>query len=195
MGLDIIVGKVRVVHETVVDDDRHLLLEHNPGISIFEDRLIKISNEYFDLEKSAKEIGYNYKEDEWIGSDSTPDDLIQFRYRDSNNVTYYLVDPPTFKKEEIGIFYDEIGYQRRGENGSFHKEGIWNSDAIVDKETLLKHKDRYFSGEIYNPYESVSRESWGQYMKLNINGNDQRKNFQTQIVDKFVEGETFVLYC
>lgn len=83
-----------------------------------------------------------------------------------------LVNPSMTKRTDIVIECDEVGYQRKGANKAFYDDKIWDSDPILKKSVLEDHLIRYFSDT--------------EEMK-----NEYRKN----IIDKFVEGETFLLYC
>lgn len=93
-----------------------------------------------------------------------------------------------FKKEEVLwkwaivkyiVLGREIGYQRRGENKKFHDDGKWDSNIFVlRKESLLKDWNDYFSDT--DDYGHTPEES--------------RARFKENILDKFVEGKTVVIY-
>jgi len=74
---------------------------------------------------------------------------------------------PIYSRIEKIIFCEEIGYQRKGANKQFFTDKIWDSPAIVDLKTLNEIGEKYFSHD---------------------------ENFKENIIDKFVEGETFVLF-
>jgi predicted AlkP superfamily phosphohydrolase/phosphomutase len=87
-------------------------------------------------------------------------------------VSLEVKNPPTIPKLEKCITAEEIGYQRKGANSKFYDDGMWDSEPILDKDVVIEHWKKYFSDDDYSV-----------------------KNFKEQIVDKFVEGETFLLYC
>jgi hypothetical protein len=76
------------------------------------------------------------------------------------------------KTIEKCVYGKEIGYQRNGANLLFYLDGIWDSDCIVDRETLELHWKKYFS-----------------------ENEDYKKSFKENILDVFVEDECFVNYC
>lgn len=98
------------------------------------------------------------------------DDLITLRILQSTI--------PTLDKEDIGFYYEEIGYQRKGMKGEYYsayragKFGYF----VYDKETLLDLYENYVDEEDYDGNPTT------QY----------KENFKEEILDKFVEGETIV---
>lgn len=87
-------------------------------------------------------------------------------------VRVVVTDPPTIPKLEKCIYAVEIGYQRKGANAKFYDDGMWDSVPILSKDVVVEHWKKYFSDDEYSV-----------------------KNFKEQIVDRFVDGETFLLYC
>ena len=72
----------------------------------------------------------------------------------------------------------EVGYQRKGANAQFYKDGKWDDNTIVStKEMLLEDWDKYFSDPDDEYY-----------------GKNSRQVFKEHIIDNFIEGETFVAY-
>lgn len=83
--------------------------------------------------------------------------------------TVNLLNPTTIVKLEKSLQMEEVGYQRKGANKKFYEDKIWGKECVVDLNTLNEHWKLYFSDT--NP----------DYFKNNI-------------IDNFVEGETFVMY-
>lgn len=135
----------------------------------FENKyVIEFKDKYLDLLKS-----HSYKEN--------------FSFQDSDNKTYYsldsvfefsydkvcvnIIDPPLIIKKELCITYSEIGYQREGANSLFYKDDMWDSECITDLNTLKNHHIKYFSSS-----------------------KEKSDDFKRNIIDKFIEGESFVIY-
>lgn len=87
-------------------------------------------------------------------------------YRFCKDKIKVVLWPKIISKVDLCLAYKEIGYQRKGANKKFYEDNMWEGPTVVSLKTLLEHKEKYFDEE-----------------------------FQTNIVDKFVEGETFVVYC
>ena len=88
-----------------------------------------------------------------------------------NLLTVKIINPKIKQKTELCIFYDKIGYQRKGQNNLFYKDINEDNDLVIDKKTLLEHWELYFSET-----------------------EDKKENFKKNIIDKFEEGNTFVYY-
>lgn len=95
--------------------------------------------------------------------------LVDVWHYVTEKVKVVIIDPPIKNKIERCITYKEIGYQSKGANDLFKDEEQY---VIVDLKTLEEHWVKYFS---YNE--------------------DCKNNFKNNIIDKFIEGETFVEYC
>jgi hypothetical protein len=76
------------------------------------------------------------------------------------------------KTIEKCVYGKKIGYQRKGANKLFYCDGIWDSVPIVDKKTLEFHWKKYFSKD-----------------------DENKTAFKKNILNHFVEGECFVVYC
>ena len=70
------------------------------------------------------------------------------------------------------IVITEIGHQRKGENSKFHDDLLWGGPIVIRKEQLIDHWKKYFSDI-----------------------EEHKLNFKKNIVNKFIEGETIVMYC
>lgn len=100
-----------------------------------------------------------------------------------------LTNPSTYDKVEKCVICDEVGYQRKGANTKFYEEGMWGGPMVVDSKTLNEHWNKYFSEQ--TP-DSVG--GWGSETEYNLENDEMRNRFKENIIDKFVEGETFVVY-
>lgn len=84
-----------------------------------------------------------------------------------------IKNPPVFHKIEKCLAYDEVGYASGGANKDFYDyDSEVGFNCVLTKNELIEHWEKYFSD--------------------NEVGKD---NFKNWIIDKFVEGETFVTYC
>lgn len=83
-----------------------------------------------------------------------------------------IVNPPTINRMEKSLVYEEVGYQRKGANKAFYddrrKDNIW---CVINKDELYSHWEKYFSDT-----------------------EDMKQSFKESIIDKFIEGKTFVTY-
>jgi hypothetical protein len=106
-----------------------------------------------------------------------------------------------------GMVCKEVGYQRKGANRAFYEDNMWGPPAVITDATLRAHWDKYFSGE-----GNVSKEGgieisengtielekgvpFGFGVEYDLDAKENRERFKENIVDKFVEGQTFLLYC
>lgn len=104
-------------------------------------------------------------------------------------VEFSLINPSTFVKKDICLMIEEVGYQRKGANKQFYEDGKWDSPCITDKKTLLEDWEKYFSCKTPN-----SKGGWGSGVEFDQEEDEMKNNFKSNIVDKFIEGETFVIY-
>jgi hypothetical protein len=104
-------------------------------------------------------------------------------------VKIIIIDPPTENKIETCIGFEEVGYQRKGANKKFYEDGMWDSPCVVDSKTLNEHWEKYFSNQT-----PESKGGWGSGVEYNKEDTEMREDFKRNIIDKFVEGETFVIY-
>ncbi len=104
-------------------------------------------------------------------------------------VNVSVIDPPTYKVIEKCIAFEEVGYQRKGANKKFYEDGMWDSPCIIDSKTLNEHWEKYFSRQT-----PESKGGWGSGVEYNKEDTEMREDFKRNIIDKFIEGETFVIY-
>lgn len=100
-----------------------------------------------------------------------------------------IINPPTYKKMERCILCEEVGYQRKGANKKFYEDGMWDSPCVVDLKTLNDHWERYFSHST-----PESNGGWGSSVEYKQDDGEMKENFKRNIIDNFIEGETFVVY-
>jgi hypothetical protein len=188
MGLDISVYKV--LNPTSIDpqdDDLDFyVLSENPELSVFKDKLFERENEYYDLGGDLKKLGKDPNKIETLGVEYGDDVTYYFR---EDGVDFQIKNPSTIKKKEFCLSVDEVGYQRKGANKLFYEEDMWDSPCVVKMETLLEHWEKYFS------YQTPDSEGgFGSGVEYNQEDVEMKNNFKENIIDKFVEGETFVIY-
>lgn len=137
---------------------------------LFESDLYKeFKSKYLDLL-----IKYNWQESYKMfleGPNEYSYNLVSAWEFVTEKIEVIFIDPPIIEKEDRVIFYEEIGYQRKGQNKQFMDDDIWSGPCILKKEVLLDHWTKYFSFDEFC-----------------------RNEFKTNIIDKFIEGETFVIY-
>lgn len=100
-----------------------------------------------------------------------------------------LINPPKYKQMDLVIAVKEVGYQRKGANKQFYEDGMWDSKCITNLSVLKEHHEKYFSKST-----PESKGGWGSGVEFDLADEEMKKRFQENIVDKFVEGETFVIY-
>ena len=183
MGLDISVYKPIMVEDTTIED--FYILSENPELNIFYHLSFQRENEYFDIESAAKNAGYKLSDLKWIGTSYRDNTIFTYEVESGEKIT--LENPPLISKKEICIAFEEVGYQRKGANKKFYEDGMWNSPCIVDKTTLLDHWKKYFSHNIPQKDDEIKR-------PIYLSDEEMKKSFKENIVDKFVEGQTFVIY-
>ena len=147
-----------------------------------------IPMEVEDWETTFSNFGLNYKDYAWV---QTRYDTVSFAPVDENGEADYtglrdawiqFTDKDIVRKTEnidVIVTGDEVGYQRKGANAQFYDDGKWNDNTwVVTKEELIDDWNKYFSDPNNEYY-----------------GKNARDHFKKHIIDKFVEGKTFVLYC
>ena len=66
----------------------------------------------------------------------------------------------------------------------------------MDHETLYEHWDKYFSTDTsVEKEEKTPAVFTGFGVEYALPAGENRNNFKKNIVDKFVEGQNFVVYC
>jgi hypothetical protein len=206
MGLDIVLMKV--VRSQDIEDKHKIstdfILGESPELEPFKDFGEVTVNSYWAIDKVLAELGYESSDVEWLcdGSLSEYEDYIRFVgqferasnpltkeafdelpkdeygyvdihvYLNKDNKAVELINPPLYDKEDIYIPCIEIGYQRKGANKTFYSDDMWDSPCVLSKSVLEEHWIKYFS-----------------------HTEDDKEHFKEHILDKFIDGETFVCYC
>jgi len=188
MGLDITVYKpIKVKEEDFQKIEDFLNIEDHPELSVFSDFIFEKENEYYDLENEARDLGYNLEDLIWTGTSFGPESAYTFKDSDGNDVK--IIITKTIKKIDKCIAIEEVGYQRKGANKKFYEDKIWDSPCVIDQKTLNNHWETYFSNQT-----PESKGGWGSGVEYEQDDETMRKNFKKNIIDKFIEGETFVIY-
>lgn len=123
------------------------------------------------------------------GSKTTHYNLVSANHFCEKKVKVNIKNPKTKPKVDMCLDCEEVGYQRKGANQQFYEDGMWSSEPVCDKATLLEHWEKYFSAPTPD-----SKGGWGSGTEYDLEAAEMRKRFKENIVDKFVEGETFVYY-
>lgn len=181
MGLDVMVFKMvkpRRKFETFLDVDDYCrkndfariylndysYLLDKPVVDRFK---VTIPDASYDFEKYFSDRGLVNTDYEWI---CTCGCTFTFEHTITKETVDVVADDVPLKLSNTDvIFYrnKELGYQRKGANNDFYKDGMWDDyNVVIDIETLKEHAVKYFADSDFN--------------KL--------------IVDKFIDGKTFVGY-
>jgi hypothetical protein len=189
MGLDITVYRVvEATDEKVKSDDSYFYLEDFPELNQFKDLSRETSVEIYDYESAIKEKGYNLEDLEEDGYEIG--DVVKFFFKvikTGEVVTF--TDIKTVPKKRNLLCVEEIGYQRKGANKKFYEDDMWESPCILDKKTLEEHGVKYFSEETPD-----SKGGWGSGVEFELEDEERKSRFKENIIDKFEEGKSFVIY-
>lgn len=198
MGLDISVYKVmpkntsyaNSVTDYIIDID-----ELNKFKEVFPEYICKRREQHWDISEILRnKCGLDpdaYETIQYGGSSDIEDALmVTIKNITSDEIINYIFDKSDLSwYDEYHIKVKEIGYQRKGANQLFYEEGMWSSPPVFDLETLNKHHERYFSHET-----PESPGGWGSFTEYDIPDDERMQEFHNNIVSKFIEGETFVVY-
>ena len=181
MGLDISIVKLFIPTEDLLKKviektygDYYLLnIKDHPALGIFQDYIVLAPVERIDIEGTFIQRCLNLSD--YVNKGViTVDGIAYFNFeKTSDNTTLKIPYNDILLKTEIEecLIEKSIGYQRKGANYKFYEDDIWNQVLVFDYNMLILHWDMYFS-------ETAT----------------DRQNFKENIVDKFIEGETFVWY-
>ena len=213
MGLDICVRKITKTKKgefdyfRLVDDDGNYDRRGFPEwTKPFEN---EITEDWYNWELYKEETGIDIKECDWHGESygeegsfmtvspknvKVPEwDEKKYKsweeYEEARNKVLIHIDlekVPTYKKSIKVLYFDEVGYQRKGLNTKFYDD--YNEGKIGyfvwTKEELERYKQDYCD----EPYEYIFPK--GEPART-IN---PKENFQKNIIDNFTEGEDCVIF-
>ena len=189
----------------------HLEDETPEFMEMFKDFIFESEEEIYDTDRLMEESGYTWDDVETQNQDYPYRDdtfypgCFQFIMKDGTTLTWDNVR--TIWIPFKGILCKEVGYQRKGANKAFYGENMWGPPAVITISTLRSHWDKYFSGEGNINKEGglqISSEGnltveegvpWGFGVEYDLDADENRKRFKENIIDHFVEGETFLIYC
>lgn len=194
MGLDISVckickkkeAKVEYHYFRMIDDDGNYKNDFPAWTNAFLD---EVTEEWYDWEKFKEESGIDVYSMEWYGEEySERGCFMTLKYKDSDKTIEIDLEKVPKKNKTIKVlFYNEVGYQRKGLNGKFYddyEEGkigyfVWNLKELKRyKKDYCDRQHRYIypNGEKSNDIVTP------------------KKDFQHNIIDTFVEGECVVTF-
>jgi hypothetical protein len=217
MGLDIYVVKPieptkKLINQVLKDKSLPNGLEDysitdNPELERWKHLSFKKQVEYIDFKKSFEQFGLKEEDYEWrmTGGNGY---YFDKKYKSSIISLTALVDDEfgydlcipwekliTFFKEEDIIIGQEVGWQRKGANSLFYQKNengnsMWDSPPVVDRNILNEHWHKYFSCSTPQ-YEG----GFGYGVEFEQSDSEMKDNFEKNIINKFVEGDTFVIYA
>jgi hypothetical protein len=218
MGLNITVYKpFKPTQEQIDEVDtkefgcryRALSLRLDPlkGLDVFVHLAIEKEIEYYnsvelfgfssedDLQERASSIDWDESVYEAMDRGEEPD-------FDNVDLVCTLKDGTKIKRKypnttamDLRLYVEEIMDQRKGANSAFYDEGIWDHPPILDRATLLLHWDKYFSGDtIKEKMDQKPEFLTGLGTEYALDSATNRARFKENILDKFIEGEHFVVY-
>ena len=183
---------------SLVDDngnyDNH---EFPEWTKTFENEVIE---SWFDWNKYKEETGIDIDQCEWLGESYGEDGSFMTLWpnnagkrpnpsdfktengdfdvdsydaaRDKHIIRVDLENVPTYQKAVKVLYYEEVGYQRKGFNAKFY--------------------DDYKAGKI--GYYCWSKAELGRYKKDYCVDDEVKEYFQKNIIDKFTDGETCCIF-
>lgn len=194
MGLDISIYKVQPLGDRNPNKvQNYISLDYNTELTRFFGKFsFKKTMKYLNVEKRLQEMKLNPSDYRISAIAAGGKGTTVFTLTGPGNKQITIDDAPLVKEIETCIMVKEVGYQRKGANEKFYTDGMWDSRCITSKAQLLKHWNEYFSG----PKEIKKRKfsSFGFGVEFDHSPEEARANFKKNIIDKFVEGQTFVSY-
>lgn len=187
MGLDIYVCRPIPREEKVIGSDEYMLSDF-PELEIFSHLAFEQEVEFHEIDEDLKKMGYNPEDLQWRGTEYSDSVIVEFSDNEGNRIV--ITDPTISKRSERFIKVEEVGYQRKGANKKFYEDGMWDSPAVLKMDTLKDHWEKYFSHQTPD-----SAGGWGSGVEYKLEDEEMKARFKENIIDKFIEGETFVLYC
>lgn len=199
MGLDIMVRKI--VHKKgaekrkakdnrdyfrLIDDSGNYKNNFPEWTKPFID---EITEKWYDWDKYKEETGIDVFKMTWLREEYSKDGCFMTlkNPEDEKNFTIDLKKIPTKKVKIKVIFYEEVGYQRKGLNSQFYddyddgKIGYF----VWDLKELKRYKKDYCDRQHRYIYASGEKSDFIVTPK---------KDFQENIIDKFVQNECVVCF-
>lgn len=196
MGLDISLYEVIDFNQELIDESE----EKNNGIRLFKVRdynfNMDITDKWFiyaeeEYDYSSIPIGSKILETDWDEVDDTIRAYIKYLTPSGNEEI--LKEIPTIKIYDYYILAKEISWQRKGANKEFYLDGIWDTgNPVCTLYELKRHHKKYFSGQKGGKKQRIKEQATVEY--LNMTNKELSNRFKENILSKFVEGKTFVLY-
>lgn len=192
MGLDISLYEILEFNQELIDNDKVRLFNIDDY-----DFIMDISDKcfiYFEEKSnfSPIPIGSKIIEQDWLELDN---DEIQsyIKYITPDGKEGILLDIPIIKKYGWYILAKEISWQRKGVNKDFYLDGMWDAgNPICSLELLKQHHKKYFSGQKGGKKQRLKEKAIVEY--LNLTNKELSNRFKENILSKFIEGKTFVIY-
>lgn len=212
MGLDITVHRITKTPKDegeyfqLMDDDGNYRNDFPEWTKEFEQKIVET---WYDFEKYKEQTGidlndyvtdmqkFNGKDDSYmlvhhkdveLPEWDEKSDYEEFEAeRRKLQLKIYFKDIPTMKHETVVLYYEEVGYQRKGLNSKFYQDYgdgkigyfVWSLDE------LKRYKDEYCDNPQKYVYpDGTVSDTWVY----------QKKDFQKNIIDNFVEGECVVTF-
>jgi hypothetical protein len=194
MGLDISLYEIIDFNENLVKDKKTRLFNLDKYsfsgelFDIISTKQFIYAEEQFDF--SPIPIGSKILENDWEEIDNKYRAYI--KYKTLEGEEKILKDIPTKMFYGYYILSKEIGYQRKGANKEFYLDDIWSSEPIGNLDLLKRHYKRYFSGQKGGKKERLKEKKTTEY--LNMTNKELSNRFKENILSKFIEGKTFLLY-
>lgn len=196
MGLDIYVQRIV---KTPTDKDYYIRLIDDEGN--YENKFPSwtkefeqsITEHWYDWDKYKTQTGIYLNQYDWGGEEySDRGNFMQIypkgeEQTNKNTIEIDLDKVPTYDKTIKVLYYDEVGYQRKGLNDKFY-EDYRNGKIgyyVWSKAELERYKQDYCN----KPYEYT-------YPNGEKSGNMcyPKEDFQKNILNKFIEGEDVVAF-
>lgn len=200
MGLDIMVRKIvrkKGTEKTKAKKEGHYFRLIDEDSGKYENNfpewtkpfIDEVTESWYDWEKYKEETGIDVLKMTWYGESYGPDGcfMILKNPEDNKEFTIDLEKVPNKKVKIKVIFYEEVGYQRKGLNSKFYgdyEEGkigyyVW------DLKELKRYKKDYCDRQHRHIYPNGTKSDYIDTPK---------KNFQYNIIDKFVQDECVVCF-
>ena len=193
MGLDIDVYKpIKLTYAQIITEelrDIRIYAEPHELIEKFPQFVFEKEYDVYDWQTAFEDKNPDDYDSVGIETDGW-NDTFEFVHKVTKE-TIYIFNSPTFKKFLKSVAVQSIGSQRKGANKDFYMDGIWDT-WVFDLKTLLDHWKNYFSSDTTKGEDED--DEYGYNVEYQLTAKENRDNFKQNIVNKFIEGETAVVY-